>query len=93
MPSSSTSEELELLKGEVHRSLRSFSRRSLLSIQAVGRGGRGGRQMPVIGATQGGANADPVIGTGLVDNERRARALAKEIKRLITEDKRRGIGV
>ena len=28
-----------------------------------------------------------------LDDERRVRALAKEIKHLITEDKRRGIGI
>ena len=29
----------------------------------------------------------------ILDDERRVRALAKEIKRLITEDRRRGLGV
>ena len=36
---------------------------------------------------------NPMPGSVFQDNERRMRALAKEIKRLITEDKRRGLAV
>ena len=39
------------------------------------------------------STADLRGGDLLLNDERKVRALAKEIKRLITEDKRRGIGV
>ena len=38
------------------------------------------------------AGGDPKGGASFLDNERGVRALAKEIKRLIAEDIRRGIG-
>ena len=38
-------------------------------------------------------NVNLMGGTIFLDDERRTRALAKEIKRLITEDKRRGLTV
>ncbi len=54
----------------------------------------------VVAPRQAGPIADAVSvnvnlmgGAVFLDDERRVRALAKEIKRLIVEDKRRGIGV
>ena len=38
-------------------------------------------------------NVNLMGGTIFLDDERRVRALAKEIKRLITEDKRRGLPI
>lgn len=38
-------------------------------------------------------NVNLMGGTIVLDDERTIRALAKEIKRLITEDRRRGLGV
>ena len=38
-------------------------------------------------------NVNLMGGAVFLDDERRVRALAKEIKRLITEDKRRGLPV
>jgi hypothetical protein len=40
-----------------------------------------------------GVSKKPKGGTIFLDDERRLRSLAKEIKRLIIEDKRRGLGV
>ena len=60
---------------------------------------RGGSRGPVVRAgnvTEPGAisvNVDLKGGAIFLDDERRVRALAKEIKRLIGEDKRRGLAV
>ena len=79
------SEQLARLKEETDRSLRSFLRGTTLSAPTSGtRRGLVRRTRASDGLTQ--------IAV-LLDDERMIRALAKEIKRLITEDKRRGLAV
>ncbi len=61
--------------------------------------GRGGRFVPRPAPTAGrgrsplSEEAPPDLQTGNIRHERALRALAKEMKRLITEDKRRGLDV
>lgn len=80
-------QRLSRLRADANRSLRSFSMRT--------------SRMPRDSASQqaevasGGVNVNVnLVGeVFFLDDERRMRALAKEIKRLITEDRRRGLGV
>ena len=76
-------ERLDELRTELSRSLAPVSRRRGFVTSRTARAGGGGRGAPP--APNGVRSALP--------DERGMRALAKEIKRLITEDSRRGIGV
>lgn len=80
-------QRLSRLRADANRSLRSFSMRT-------GRLPRDSSER-----SDGTASGGPSVNVNLVgevfflDDERRMRSLAKEIKRLITEDRRRGLGV
>ena len=94
MANDSGSHRLARLKADVGRSLRANSVRSGFLVP----GSQG--VVPTISPTDvssaSGAltvNVNLVGGTIFLDDERRVRALAKEIKRLISEDTRRGLGV
>ena len=98
---------LSSLRTDVDRSLRSFVRRALSSARASAvQGSRERRpgasegasappasEMPRAGLGSGLANVRLMGAMMLLDDERRARALAKEIKRLIMEDTRRGLSI
>ena len=100
-------ERLSLLKAEANRSLRSFLRRNRFVTPRSGadrdtqhRAEPSIGLLPAIPSRGAGASSDAVnvnvnlsSGTIFLDDERRMRALAKEIKRLISEDRRRGLGV
>ena len=90
MPSESSSERLSRLRAEADRSLRSYLQRTTLSALTPTPWGVGVQRAASRAPAQ---SANPPGGMILPDNERRLRALAKEIKRLITEDKRRGLAV
>lgn len=69
---------------------------------AISKGGGQGRRRVVGGDTRAAAGASgkqlvagaaSSSGEGVLSDERSMRALAKQIKRLITEDARRGIGI
>ena len=107
MTNDSRSERLSLLKAEANRSLRSFLRRNRIVTPRSGTD-RDPRHpdtssiglLPVIPPRGATASSDAVNvnvnlsgGTIFLDDERRIRSLAKEIKRLISEDRRRGLGV
>ena len=107
MTNDSRSERLSLLKAEANRSLRSFLRRNRF-VTPRSEADRDTRHraepsiglLPAIPSRGAGASSDAVnvnvnlsSGTIFLDDERRMRALAKEIKRLISEDRRRGLGV
>ena len=107
MTNDSRSERLSLLKAEANRSLRSFLRRNRL-VTPRSRADRDTQHraansiglLPAIPPRGAIASSDAVNvnvnlsgGTIFLDDERRVRALAKEIKRLIIEDRRRGLGV
>ena len=97
MQADSPSRRLSRLRADAASSLRSFLRQTTLQVavheQTAEPDGRmsSGRPAPTPGVDL--ANAKPMSETILLDDERRLRALAKEIKRLITEDTRRGLGV
>ena len=94
MASNNRAERLALLKGEAERSLHSALDR--LELLRTGRPGHRGVTEPRSHAGENGmprSTADLMGGTFFPDDERRLRALAKEIKRLITEDTRRGLAV
>ena len=100
-------QRLELLRTEVNSSLRSFLHRTRLltpgsgAPRGVARGAPApGVAVPVVGSKDADPAPGAVVvnvnlmgGTIFLDDERRVRALAKEIKRLITEDTRRGLGI
>ena len=100
-------ERMSRLRAEADRSIRSFLRRatSVPSVSGASRAS-GGRPPITEGVASDGnptlAEAAPgavvvhvkLMGdTIFLDDERRVRALAKEIRRLITEDRRRGLAV
>ena len=107
MTNDSRSERLSLLKAEANRSLRSFLRRNRIVTPRSGAGqdtNQGDTNsmglLPVIPPRSARASSNAVNvnvnlsgGTIFLDDERRIRSLAKEIKRLISEDRRRGLGV
>ena len=107
MASNFRQERLSHLRAEVNRSLEAFLHRAILMAPTSGAlphtGGRraaSGGLPPLVAQTNAevahGAvtvNVNLMGGTIFLDDERRVRALAKEIKRLITEDRRRGLGV
>ena len=107
MTNDSRSERLSLLKAEANRSLRSFLRRNRFVTPRSGadrdtqhRAEPSIGLLPAIPSRGAGASSDAVnvnvnlsSGTIFLDDERRMRALAKGIKRLISEDRRRGLGV
>ena len=108
MNGSSDPVRLSHLRTELNRSLSSFIQRTStvtsrlgsrrrLSQAGVGddpprteHAARRRRAGQVVDATR--AGSDPTGGALFLDDERGVRALAKEIKRLIAEDIRRGIG-
>ena len=88
MVDDSPSRRLSMLRSESAASLRSFLRR------------RTGAGYTAAAADRTDAHSGaPLVRVNLMgqtiflDDERRLRALAKEIKALITEDKRRGLGL
>ena len=89
-------ERLARLRREVDRSLRSLIGRTTLSIPGVGSSPE--RRGPGARGTSTSETAGPVTvqvsftGGVAPDDERQVRALAKEIRRLIAEDRRRGLG-
>jgi hypothetical protein len=96
MHADSFSQQLSKLRATADSSLRSYLRQAAFPVavrdQAADPDGRtaSGRPQPP-GAVP--MNARLRGKTILLDDERTLRALAKEIKLLITEDKRRGLGV
>ena len=100
MTSNDGLERLELLRGEADRSLRLFLRRtafltsaSAASQTVISRLAASESPRSVAAPDAANVTVDPMPEASFPDNERRLRALAKEIKRLITEDKRRGLPV
>ena len=93
MMASKGSEYLTRLRNEVDRSLASFLGRSSFVLPVAARrhglGSRAANQSERGAARVG---ADPGGEATFPDSERKARELAKEIKSLIAEDIRRGIG-
>ena len=94
MTDDATSTRLAELSAEADRALRSFLRRTTLfavsSATAATSAGTGPRTVEESAAQ---SNNDGSTRRAVSRDERGQRALAKEIKRLITEDKRRGLGV
>ena len=86
MTGSSDSRYLSDLHADLDRSLSSFLYRTGSLTPKGGRSRDAARA-----AKRAGPAVDMVA--AILDDERGVRALAKEIKRLITEDKRRGMGV
>ncbi len=87
MTSDNRLQRLSRLRAEADRSLRTFSTRTT----RLSRGSETRRAELASGATNVSVN---LVGeVFFLDDERRMRALAKEIKRLIAEDRRRGLGV
>ncbi len=89
-------EDLSRLSSESERSVRALlARVGLVSgatpVSTASPGSVTGEAGPEARAVTVSVNL--VGGTIFLDDERRVRALAKEIKRLITEDKRRGLAV
>ena len=94
-------------RAEADRRLGEYlARLGLASPPAAARRDSAGRRLPTpADAALAGSRPTPSAEPGLnvnvnlnggavfLDDERQLRALAKEIKRLITEDKRRGIGI
>ena len=94
MVSDARRERLARLKAEADHSLRLFLRGTTLSVPASGaRWSMGGSKDVATSSGAVSVNVNLMGGTIFLDDERRVRALAKEIKRLITEDKRRGLAV
>ena len=107
MDRSPDTERLMRLRAELNQSLSAFLRRTgLLTPKSKDRGeatnASDGLAEPIPStaarrverATEAvSVSVDLKGGTIFLDDERRVRALAKEIKRLITEDSRRGLGV
>ena len=96
MQADSHSRQLSRLRANVASSLRSFLRQSTLPFAVHEQtADPDGRTAPVRPPPPEVALMDvKLMGeTILLDDERRLRALAKQIKGLITEDKRRGLGV
>ncbi len=107
MNSESPSERLSLLKTETDRLLRSYACRAGPTVPRPGEAPDGRRSdtnaavpMPLTPLRGTGESPDTLtVNVNLfgapifLDDERRIRALAKEIKRLINEDRRRGLGV
>ena len=108
MPPSGGSGQLERLRRDSERALLAFGRRlGVAPPDASDASEAGGGVSPVsqgalrynLPAGQGivsdtlNVNVNLAGGTIFLDDERRVRALAKEIKRLISEDKRRGLAV
>ncbi len=107
MANDSRLERLSLLKAEANRSLRSFLWRNRIVTPRSGTDRNTQHDaanpiglLPVIPPRGTIASSDAVNvnvnlsgGTIFLDDERRIRSLAKEIKRLISEDRRRGLGV
>ena len=89
MASDPRSERLERLEEEVGRSLRLMIGRS--PFRATAKGIQRVDAKSVAGPAT--VRANWLGGIALLDDERGMRVLAKEIKRLITEDKRRGLAV
>ena len=85
MPNEDRSERVSRLKTEVNGSLRSYLRRIDSSATASS------TLLDLAASRAQTRTPDPMGGAVFPDNERRVRALAKEIKRLISEDKRRGL--
>ena len=107
MPADARLEQLSRLRSEVDRSLRPFLNRTGLLAPASGTSRGMARRVaaseaavPALASNDAEAVSGAVVvnvnlmgGTIFLDDERRVRALAKEIRRLITEDTRRGLGI
>ena len=90
MPSETSSERLSRLRSEADLSLRLYLQRTTLAGLTTTLWDVGGHRAASRSLAP---SENPPGGMILPDNERTLRALAKEIKRLITEDKRRGLAV
>lgn len=100
-------ERLSHLRAEVNRSVEAFLHRAILITPTSGALPETGRRRaasgglpPMVARTNAEVapgevtvNVNLMGGTIFLDDERSVRALAKEIKRLITEDRRWGLGV
>ena len=98
MASDDQSEHLSRLKAQANRSLRSFLKRGRFPTPGTGTRPRIDKRVPPtvpVRAASGtlALNARLLNGTVFLDDERSTRALAKEIKRLIAEDRRRGLNI
>ena len=89
MMDDSSSRRLSILRSESAASLRSFLR--LRTGAAYATSATADRMDA--GAVVSSVHVNLVGQTIFLDDERRLRALAKEIKALISEDKRRGLGL
>ena len=92
MADNDRSEHLSYLRTRANHSLRSFLRRGGFTSPGTGPRRRVDNRVPPT-VPQTGANVRLLSGTTFLDDERGTRALAKEIKRLITEDRRRGLNI
>ena len=100
-------DDLSRLRAEVDATLRSFLRTApsptaathLSSSREQRRAHEGTTRIPTVRTAASALAGDTTVnvnlmgGTVVLDDERTIRALAKQIKRLITEDRRRGLGV
>ena len=107
MTSNNRNERLVQLRRSANSTLRAFNTgNSFVSARAsdLGEGTASSTQaqgFPLLAPQSAGGpssgeftvNVNLMGGTVFLDDERRVRALAKEIKRLIVEDRRRGLGV
>ncbi len=100
-------ERLSRVRASLEGSLRRLSRGASVALPRREGETRSRRALPGVGGPFG-TGTSPITGaspevltvnvtlsgeTIFLDDERRTRALAKEIRRLITEDRRRGLGV
>ena len=94
MADGTTSARLAQLSAEADRTLRSFRRRTaFFATSSVAAAGLADIDTEATGAEPGTRDTSARPDTPTSRDERGQRALAKEIKRLITEDKRRGLAV
>lgn len=107
MTSDNRNERLNQLRRGANSLLRAFNRRSGFvstgaseSQEGIGSSALAQGLLPSasqVGGSQSSGevtvNVNLMGGAVFIDDERRVRALAKEIKRLIVEDRRRGLGV
>ena len=96
MHADSSSKRLARLRAKAASSLRSYLRQAAFPVAVRDQAAEpGGRTVPERLPPPGAAFMNGRLRgkTILLDDERTLRALAKEIKLLITEDNRRGLGV
>ena len=97
MQADSPSRQLSRLRADAASSLRSYLRHATFPVpvreQTAEPDGRAASGPPATPPGVSLTNARPMGKTIVLDDERRLRALAKQLKGLITEEKRRGLGV